>query len=420
MPIFLLVDCNNFYVSCQRIFNPALEKKPVVVLSNNDGCIIARSNEVKSLGVPMGAPYFKYRPLLIKHKAVVFSSNYELYGDISNRIMTILRDICADIEIYSIDEAFLRIESPHTNLMDFCISIRRKIKMWVGVPVSIGIGPNKTLAKAANIIAKRQNLSGICDLTDPHLQNQMLSELEIGGVWGIGHRLATKLNKLGIYNARQLRDIATHEIRKRFGVTVERTVLELRGVACLTLQAFQPRRNIISSRSFSQALQNIVDIEEAISQFVATACVKLRKQHSKAQGICVFLQTNLFSQEKPYSNSLFCSFDTPTDDTAFIIRAAKQVLQKIYLPYCRYKKAGIMLTNTVFRNSIQEDLFVNAAKHEKRDHLMQVLDEVNIAFGKRSLFLAAQGTKSDHFHSALLKSPCFTTKWTDILTIKLP
>ena len=313
MSLFLLIDCNNFYVSCQRIFNPALEKKPVVVLSNNDGCIIARSNEAKKLGIPMGAPYFKYRPLLIKHEVIVFSSNYELYGDISNRIMNILRDCCADVEVYSIDEAFLRMESTHSNLMDFCLNIRRKIKMWVGVPVSIGIGPSKTLAKVANIIAKRQNLSGICDLTDPQFQNQILSELDVVDVWGIGHRLANKLNQLGIYNARQLRDAATHEIRKRFGVTVERTVLELRGVACLALQHFQPRKNIISSRSFSQVLQNIVDIEEAISQFVATA--KRDKTPNKIlklrEFMCFCKRIYLLKMNSPIATGYFVALILP-------------------------------------------------------------------------------------------------------------
>ena len=415
MSIFLLVDCNNFYVSCQRIFNPSLEKKPVVVLSNNDGCIIARSNEAKNLGIPMGAPYFEYRRLLTRHKVTVFSSNYELYGDISNRIMTILRDFGVDIEVYSIDEAFLRIESARINVTDFCLSIRQKIKMWVGIPVSIGIGPSKTLAKVANLIAKRQNLNGVYDLTDPQRQNQILPEMNLSDVWGIGNRLVIQLNKLGIQNPQQLRDAPTMEIRKRFGVTVERTVLELRGVSCLSLQNFQPRKNIICSRSFRQPLQNIRDMEEAISQFTATACIKLRKQKSKAQGLYVFLQTNLWSKkERPYSNGVFCPFEAPTADTSDVIQIAKKELQKIYLPQRQYKKAGVMLTDIIPENSVQTDLFVNYPQHRKRDRVMQVLDEVNAALGAKSLYLAAQGAIVKRLHGALLKSPCFTTKWTDI------
>ncbi len=421
MVTFLLVDCNNFYVSCQRIFNPALEKKPVVVLSNNDGCIIARSNEAKSLGIPMGAPYFKYRSVLTQHKVTVFSSNYELYGDISNRIMTILRDFCPDIEIYSIDEAFLRIESENINLIDFCKAIRHKIKNWVGVPVSIGIGPSKTLAKIANMVAKRQNLSGVYDLTDTYLQNKILPELKLVDIWGIGHQLTVQLNRLGITNAQQLRDTSTIEIRKRFGVVVERTVLELKGISCLHLQHFQPRKNIISSRSFSQALQNIHDVDEAISQFVATACIKLRKQQSKAQGVYVFLQTNLYSKhEKPYSNGVFCSFDVPTADTASMIQSAKRLLRTIYLSHQHYKKAGIMLTDILPSDSLQADLFADYSKHGKRDFLMNILDEINSSLGKQSLFFAAQGTTPTQFQSFLFKSACFTTKWADILTIQLP
>ncbi len=415
MSIFLLVDCNNFYVSCQRIFNPSLEKKPVVVLSNNDGCIIARSNEAKNLGIPMGAPYFEYRRLLTRHKVTVFSSNYELYGDISNRIMTILRDFGVDIEVYSIDEAFLRIESARINVTDFCLSIRQKIKMWVGIPVSIGIGPSKTLAKVANLIAKRQNLNGVYDLTDPQRQNQILPEMNLSDVWGIGNRLVIQLNKLGIQNPQQLRDAPTMEIRKRFGVTVERTVLELRGISCLSLQHFQPRKNIICSRSFRQALQNIQDMEEAISQFTATACMKLRKQKSKAQGLYIFLQTNLWSKkERPYSNGVFCPFEAPTADTFAAVQIAKKELQKIYLPQRQYKKAGVMLTDIVPESSVQADLFVNYPQHRKRDRVMQVLDEVNAALGAKSLYVAAQGAIAKRLHGALLKSPCFTTKWTDI------
>ena len=420
MSIFLLIDCNNFYASCHRIFNPQLENRPVVVLSNNDGCIIARSNEAKRLGIPMGAPYFKYRAFCQQHQVTVFSSNYELYGDISQRIMTILKGFCADVEIYSIDEAFLYFEAePHPDFANFCLDIRQKIKMWTGVPVSIGISSTKTLAKAANFIAKRQNLTGVFALRDSILQNALLSQIQISEIWGIGGKLSAKLQKLGIFTAQQLRDYPDESMRQQFGVTVQRTVLELRGTSCLNLENFHTRQNIISSQSFKSAIDRIEDLEKAITRFVTTACIKLRSQKSKAQGIYVFIQTNLFDQrDKPYSQAVFCSLVEPTADTRLLISAAKHHLKKIYLPGLSYKKAGIMLVNLVNKKTQQTDLFTDHTAAQKSETLMYTLDQINERLGRDTIFIAAQGTPARKQETGKT-SPCFTTKWTDILTIQV-
>ncbi len=420
MAVFLLVDCNNFYASCQRVFNPKLENRPVVVLSNNDGCVIARSNQAKDLGIPMGAPYFQYRSFCETHKVAVFSSNYELYGDFSQRVMSLLRKFCDNVEVYSIDEAFLRFESSdELNIMNLCETIRQNIKMWTGIPVSIGIGTSKTLAKAANLVAKRQTTSGIFDLRNSAQQDSILMQLEVSKIWGIGSRIAKRLAKLNITHAQQLRDSSDAWIREHFGVTVQRTILELRGISCLNLETCKPKKNIISSRSFSSTLTRIEDLEEALSQFVAIACQRLRKQESKAQGIYVFLQTNPFTAEKFYNNGILCSFAEPTADTSFIIQAAKRYLKKIYLPQLHYKKMGVMLTDLIASKNQQYDLFIKTNQQEKKDILMHTLDHIQDRMGRKSIFIAAQGTNQKWQTQSRQKSPCYTTQWADILTIKI-
>lgn len=253
MSIYALVDCNNFYASCERVFNPQLEKKPVIVLSNNDGCIVARSNEAKALGLPMGAPYFKFEKMCLEKNVFVFSSNYELYGDISNRVMQVLQHFCPEIEIYSIDEAFLQLDKFSIwNLTNLMFEIRKKVKYWTGIPVSIGFGPTKTLAKIANKIAKKQSTSGVFDLCDEKIREDILANFLLEDVWGIGNRLSTRLNDLNIYTAKDLRDSNPKRMRKHFGVVIERIVQELRGSPCLTLESAQPRKQICSSRSFGK------------------------------------------------------------------------------------------------------------------------------------------------------------------------
>lgn len=417
MSIFALVDCNNFYASCERVFNPHLNGKAIVILSNNDGCIIARSNEAKKLGIPMGAPFHEWKKLCDKKLLYAFSSNYALYGDMSNRVMTSLKQFCPTLEIYSIDEAFLSFdEANKTNLVTDTIEIRSKIKEWIGLPVSIGIAPTKTLAKIANHIAKKKTRSGVFDLRDPIMQEKILAEFPIANIWGIGRRLAKKLNDLNIHSARDLRDANLKMIRMHFSVVVERIVEELRGVACIPLEMIQPRKQIMSSRSFGKLITKINELEEAVSHYTAIACQKLRKQNSLAGGISVFLHTNFYrSQDAQYGNSSNCRFTEPTCDSSFIISTAKKCLNKIYRPGFHYQKAGIMLLDLSSHTIKQYDLF--AIRQNKSEPLMRTLDCINEKLGKKALFIAAEGTQRNWKTRCARRSPRYTTQWDELMKV---
>ncbi|HVV67957.1 MAG TPA: Y-family DNA polymerase [Gammaproteobacteria bacterium] len=419
-PIYALVDCNNFYASCERLFNPALNQKPVVVLSNNDGCIVARSNEAKALGIPMGAPFYKYRILLKRHQVAVFSSNYTLYGDLSQRVMASLRMLCPEVEVYSIDEAFLRLDSlAHCDLQKFAENLREKIYQWTGIPVSIGIAPTKTLAKLANRIAKSQTITGVFDLREPQLQRTILQKCEVVDIWGIAHRTAAKLQRLGITTAQQLCDYPPKIIRQHFGVVVERIGLELKGIACLTLEKTLPKKNIIASRSFGKPITSYVDLAEAISHHTARACTKLRQQHSKAQAIYVFIATNPFRCSEPqYQNGKILGLPTPTADTSRLITVAKTALKEIFQPGFQYYRAGIMLMD-IASSSIQQDLFLNDMTNNssKQEKVMQVMDMLNTQFGSKTLFIAAEGTEPNWVVRTNSRSPRFTTNWHELAKV---
>lgn len=300
MPIYALVDCNNFYASCERVFNPRLNNKPVIILSNNDGCIIARSNEAKALGIPMGAPFYQWKNFCKQHHIHVLSSNYELYGDMSGRVMTTFASICPNMEIYSIDEAFLVLDGFKwkNTLTEFAFEIKNRVLQWTGIPVSIGIGQTKTLAKIANKIAKTQTSTNVFEIMDLTLQEQIMKHFPVEDIWGIGSRLAKRLHKMNIKTAQNLRDADPKAMRIQFNVTMEKMISELRGISCLPLESFQPRKQIISSRSFGYAVTALKNLEEAISYYAATAALKLRKQRSLTQGISVFLHTNTFRSEQ--------------------------------------------------------------------------------------------------------------------------
>lgn len=420
MPIFALIDCNNFYASCERVFNPMLENKPVVVLSNNDGCVIARSNEAKQLGIPMGAPYHRYKAVCDSNHIRVFSSNYTLYGDMSQRVMATLRDFCPDMEVYSIDEAFLQLDGfKSLDLLAFARHIRQTVKRWVGIPVSIGIAPTKTLAKVANHIAKKKSLSGVFSLLDVTHQNKILAEVEIQAVWGIGRQLTQKLNHLDIYTAQQLRDANPKMIRQYFGVTVERTLLELRGISCLALEDIQPpRKNIMSSRSFGKTVTKLHELEEAVSHYTARACVKLRQQYSKAQGIYIFISTNVFNLKEPqYGNGVMLNLIEASSDTGLLISVAKLGLLKIYREGYAYKKAGVMLMNIVTDTFQQPDLFHHSVNVEKRNQLYKLVDKINREMGQHTIFQAAQGIHQPWQMQATLKSKRYTTVWQEIAQV---
>jgi DNA polymerase V len=416
--VFALVDCNNFYASCERVFNPRLKKRPIVVLSNNDGCIVARSNEVKTLDIPMGVPFFKQKALIKKHNVAVFSSNYQLYGDMSQRVMDGLRLFCPDMEVYSIDEAFLRLDHLQPrDLNGYCKTIRAKILQWTGIPVSIGIGPTKVLAKVANHVAKKQTDDGVFDICGREAQDKILKALEVKKLWGIARKSAERLAGLGILNASELRDASPPIIRKRLSVVGERILRELKGQSCIDLEDIQPRKNIMSSKSFGEPLTTKESIGEAVSNYAARACEKLRRQDSRAQAVYVFVQTNNFKvADKQYSNSVTCTLAIPTSDTRLIIGAAKHCLGKIYKLGYRYKKAGIMLLDLIPNSLEQGNLFLNI-DHHPGDHLMNVMDQINDDHGPDTLFIGAQGVAREWKMRCGLRSPRYTTQWDELLKV---
>jgi DNA polymerase V len=415
--MFALVDCNNFYASCERIFKPALENKPIVVLSNNDGCIIARSNEAKKLGIPMGAPFFKWEKICFKNKVHVFSSNYELYGDMSHRVMTILAENCSTLEVYSIDEAFLFLNSlSDTQLFDYALSLRKKIKTYTGLPTSIGMGTTKTLAKIANAIAKNDTSDGVFLFTDKNLS--YLKKIPVEKIWGIGHSLSIKLKDFNIHTAFDLKNSPPKLLRKKFSVNMEKIIYELNGVACLKLDIPQPRKQIISSRSFGKKIENLNDLEEAISNYTFTAAAKLRKQYSLASGMIVFLCTNHFKKnELQYENNVFFPFPHPTADTGYIIRIAKKCIRHLYKKQYHYHKVGLILMDLIPCEIEQLD-FLNSHS-AKPNILMQTIDSINSEYGKNTIFYCAQGIKRDWQMKSKKCSARYTTRWNELARVLL-
>ena len=418
--VFALVDCNNFYASCERVFQPALKKRPVAVLSNNDGCVVARSSEVKALGIPMGAPYHECKEAFEACGAAVFSSNYQLYGDMSERVMESLGMLAPDLEVYSIDEAFLRLDGfAGRDLRCMALDIRAKVLQWTGIPVSLGIAPTKTLAKIANHVAKKRKEPGVFDMRGPERQARILRDLPVGGVWGVSRRRTAKLGELGIGTALQLRDADPKRIRRHFGVVLERTVLELRGIPCLDLEEVAPKKRIMSSRSFGRLQTGFEPVAEALANYAARACEKLRRQRSKAQGIHVFLATNRFRKADPqYSAAAAAGFDLPTSDTAFVTRSGTELLRRIFRDGYRYKKCGIMLLDLVPEGRRQEHLF-SRQDPAKADRLMRTLDRINSAMGPGTVFHAAQGTRRGWRMRSAMRSPRYTTKWGELAAVRL-
>jgi DNA polymerase V len=418
MTIFALVDCNNFYASCERAFNPKLEGKAIVVLSNNDGCVVARSNEAKLLGIRMGEPYFKCKELCIKNDVFAFSSNYELYDDMSSRIMTILKSFCPEIEIYSIDESFLSFSSfNHYNLLEYSKQIRADIKMQTGVPVSIGWAPTKTLAKIANHIAKKQTNDGVFDLCDKRIRKEKLSQFPIDDIWGIGRRLAIRLREFKIETAEELRYADSKLMRREFSVVMERIIAELNGISCLPLERILPnKKEIMSSRSFGKPIMTLSDMEEAISNYCARASYKLRQQNHYAGGIFVFVKTNEFRQDqKQYANAITLRFKVPQNDTRKIIAYAKYGLRKVFKTGFKYKKAGVMLIDLVPDTISQLDIFEGGESSKKNNNeVMILLDSINAKFGKKTLFIGAEGVRNAWQMRREMISQRYTTNWKEL------
>ena len=415
-PIFALVDCNNFYASCERVFSPRLEGKPIVVLSNNDGCVVARSNEAKALGIGMGAPEFQIRPLLRAHRVQVFSSNYTLYGDMSQRVMETLEQFCPDLEVYSIDEAFLSLVGfERSNLTEYGRQIRRTVKQWTGIPVSVGIAETKTLAKIANRVAKRTpDTGGVCDLLACSDRDALLGRIVVEDVWGIGRNHAHMLKQHGITNALQLRGVDDQWIRKRMGIVGLRLVMELRGVSCLDLeQCPPPKQSLTCSRAFGTLINTLAEMEEAVSVYTSRVAEKLRRGRLAATVLTVCLTTNEFKEGPQYSNALTLHLPVVTDSTSELIGCALQGIRTIYRDGYLYKKAGVILTGLVPANQTQADLF-DVQDRGKSRRLMSALDAVNDRWGTGTLQYASSGiTKAwkTQFHR---RSQAYTTDWDEL------
>ena len=386
-----LVDCNSFYVSCERLFNPKIRKKPVVVLSNNDGCIISRSNEAKALGIKMGEPYFKAKDIIIKNKVNVFSSNYSLYGDLSRRVMRTLKRFNVDIEIYSIDEAFLDM----TNFSDKEVEevgkeIRSTILQWTGIPTSIGIAQTKTLSKVANHIAKKKK-TGVTSLIGLENIDPILEKVEINDVWGVGRQLTKFYNKNGIYNAKQLKNKSNTWIKKNSNVLGSRTAMELRGVPCIDLEKTpSKRKSCVVSRSFGKRVEKLQEMKEAVANYSLNASEKIRSESLNAKSITIFIRTSPFqSRFGYYSNSKTIDFPIATDNSIEIVKAAIEGLESIFKNGYRYQKAGIILTG--LSNSNEGENLFSSEKDKKIGNLMRSIDKTNYRYGRSTLSLASAG-----------------------------
>lgn len=412
-----LVDCNNFYCSCERVFRPDLDGKPLVVLSNNDGCVVARSAEAKALGIKMGEPWFKLREVAKRHGIVAFSSNYAFYADMSNRVMAILSQFSPVQEVYSIDECFLDL-SGFDDIRERAYAIRKRVLGWTGLTVCVGMGPSKTLAKLANHVAKKHPKSkGVFNYNalTPAQQNNVLASIAVGDVWGIGRQLSKKLADQGIDTARQLRDADIFTMRARYGVVMEKTIRELRGEACIELEEVAPvKKQIVSSRSFGQAVTELADLQDAIAHFIANAAGKLRGQKSVAGLLQVFVMTDRFRPEKPqYNPCMSVPLPVPTADSLELNRWAFQALEQMYRPTFDYKKAGVILADIRPDHLVQEDLFFAAEAKPKAD-LMKTLDKINARYGRGTLILSSDGARRAWEMKAENRSPCYTTDWDQI------
>lgn len=412
---FALIDCNNFFVSCERVFRPDLAKHPTMVLSNNDGCVIARSNEVKALGIKMGQPVYQCKNLIQQHNIAVFSSNFSLYGDMSNRVMQTLHQFTPDIEIYSIDEAFVELHGsgPYTQ---WGRSIRETILQHQKIPVSVGIASTKTLAKVAAEIAKKSDKAqGVLDLYQSPYVNEALKRAPVGDVWGVGRRICEKLQSKGIKTAYDLTHVDDAYIMKHFSVVLMHTVNELRGIPCLTLeQEPQPKKSIVVSRSFGWPIEDKAPLLEAICGYAACAGEKLRSVGVEANGLMTFIRTNKFRKDEPqYNNTALVTFPTATSHTPRLIQAASEALDHIYEPGYRYHKAGVMAVDLSLASNHQQHLF----EIPDNPALMNVVDSLNHHVGSGSVRFAAEGVGARWKMKQEQRSPRYTTSLDEILSL---
>ena len=418
--MFGLIDCNNFYASCERVFNPSLNRRPVVVLSNNDGCVIARSSEAKALGIPMGEPAYKLKALIEANQVVVFSSNYVLYGDMSHRVMTTVAQFAPDMEIYSIDEAFLLFDGfENINLKEYGEKIVCTTTRNTGIPVSLGIAPTKTLAKLANKFAKKyKDYRGVCVIDTDEKREKALKLTAIGDVWGIGRQYAKKLEYYSIHTAWDFTQRSKSWVRHTMGVVGERTWLELKGTPCVEMDKTTTKKSICTSRSFGERLTELSPISEAVSNFAASCAEKLRKQHSLASVIMVFIQTNPNATNLPqHCKQVVLQLPVPTNDTTELINFALRGLNAIFAEGFQFKKAGVIVSEIVQERPLQGDLF-DTRNRDKFSRIMTVMDSLNASYGKQKVKIAAQGFDRKWRLKNEKLSPCYSTKLEDVLEIK--
>jgi len=421
--MFAIADANNFYASCERVFQPSLEGKPIVVLSNNDGCVIARSAETKLLQVAMGAPYFKIEKFCKQEGIAVFSSNFSLYGDLSNRVMQIISGYAQRSEVYSIDEIFLDLSGMPGDLTAYCQRICSTVKQWTGIPISIGIAPTKTLAKLANRLVKKgfSAHGAVLDWRTLESPDKVLATIALEDIWGISRRWSEKLQALGIHNALALQQTEPKRMRQHFGVVMERIVCELRGSSCIPLEAMPPaKKQILTSRSFGEKLTEFADLRAAVTHFAARAGEKCRRQQLAAQALTVFVQTSPFDTQHPqYGNSATTEFELPTDDSATLIRAAHQGLKRIFREGVSYQRAGILLPDLLPAGVAQMSLFESGERLARSEQLMTTLDNINRLHGKRTIHYASE-TLSNRWHMRQqFKSQSYTTNWRELLTVTI-
>jgi len=420
--LFALVDVNNFYVSCERVFQPKLEGLPMVVLSNNDGCAVARSAEVKALGIKTGTPWFQMEEIAKKHGIQAYSSNYTLYGDMSNRVVQVLRTFTPNLEVYSIDESFLRIETllkSYSSPGDLGQTIKEKIKVTTGLPVCVGMGESKTLAKLANYLAKKHpQFSGVCDISTMPKEElyQWMAETPVGEVWGIGRQIAKRLQAIKIQTVFDLLQASPQLIRQQFGVVMERLCYELRGVSCLQLEEVAPaKQQIVSSRSFGQLVTSLTALTESVATHTARGAEKLRGQHSVAGALTIFIQTNPFKQNEPqHHQSISVPLSDPTDNTLTLTTAAIAGLKQIYQSGFRYKKAGVIFSLLADKPTVQQSLFDDIEVKGKSAGLMKALDSINSRFGNAVIRSAATGTTQAWQMRSDKRSPNYTTRWDEL------
>lgn len=424
--VLALVDCNNFFVSCERVFRPDLKHKPVAVLSNNDGCFIARSQEVKDLGIPMGAPYFKYKDIIEKNKVVFFSANFKLYGEISRRIMSSLHKFSPSVEVYSIDEAFLSLSHiQKEQIQIYTESIAQHIHKSIGVPISVGVAPTKTLAKLMSEKAKRSDTSvqTYYNLDTKSLRS-IFQKTPVQEVWGIGGKKAKKLKDFKIYTVAELLEADQSFIKKKCSIVTERTYLELKGISCLQVSDVAvKKKNILSSRSFGAPVTEIDSLKESLSSYLETACRKLRRQNCQARYISVFLKTSKFQPHHPdlayrnFSKGIMLPY--PTSSTTTLVKVAHSLLGEIYKPNIRYKKSGVFLSQLQEKLATQTSLLYNIDKEDSETDLFKKIDEINRLYGKQTIQLASSGLKSSQWKMKRDKvSPDYLSDWKQIPKVK--